>query len=48
MSGYFLTGLWGAALAGASLDIINPQRFRWLCLGLYLGMGWAGAWSAAR
>jgi len=37
-----LTGLWGAALAGTSLKLIAPHRFRWLALALYLGMGWAG------
>lgn len=35
-------GLWGAALAGVSLKLISPWRFRWLGLALYLGMGWAG------
>lgn len=37
-----VTGLWGAALAGVSLWIFAPGRFRWLALGLYLAMGWAG------
>lgn len=37
-----LTGLWGAAIAGSSLRAIAPDRFRWVALGLYLGMGWAG------
>lgn len=35
-------GLWGAALAGIGLKIVSPERFRWLALALYLGMGWAG------
>lgn len=35
-------GLWGAALAGVSLKLVCPWRFRWLGLALYLGMGWAG------
>ncbi len=34
-------GLWAAALAGISLKLISPQRWRWLGLSLYLGMGWA-------
>jgi len=43
-----LAGLWGAALAGSGLKLIDPNRFRWLALALYLGMGWAGViagWS---
>lgn len=35
-------GLWAAALAGVALKLISPYRFRWLALGLYLAMGWAG------
>mgnify|MGYP006284826947 FL=1 len=37
-----VTGLWGAALAGVSLWVFAPGRFRWAMLALYLGMGWAG------
>ncbi|NRA99073.1 MAG: hemolysin III family protein [Rhodobacteraceae bacterium] len=37
-----LTGLWGAAIAGTSLRALAPDRFRWLALSLYIGMGWAG------
>ncbi|MCP3969019.1 MAG: hemolysin III family protein [Rhodobacteraceae bacterium] len=37
-----LAGLWGAALAGSGLKLVDPNRFRWLALALYLGMGWAG------
>lgn len=41
--GFALTlGVWGAALAGIVLKIISPERFRWVTLALYLGMGWAG------
>jgi len=43
-----LAGLWSAALAGSGLKLIDPARFRWLALALYLGMGWVGAlagWS---
>lgn len=37
-----MAALWGAALAGVGLKILSPERFRWLALALYLGMGWAG------
>ena len=40
--GALLAGLWGAAVAGTALKIFSPQRFRWVALALYLGMGWAG------
>jgi len=42
-AGYLLTGIWGAALAGASLILLSPSRLRWSALALYLGLGWAGA-----
>jgi hemolysin III len=35
-------GVWVAALAGVALKIASPERFRWVGLALYLGMGWAG------
>ncbi|GAB1379329.1 PAQR family membrane homeostasis protein TrhA [Pararhodobacter aggregans] len=35
-------GVWGAALAGIALKIVSPERFKWIALALYLGMGWAG------
>lgn len=35
-------GVWSAALAGVVLKIISPERFKWISLALYLGMGWAG------
>lgn len=35
--------IWAAALAGSSLKIFAPRRFRVLALGLYLAMGWAGS-----
>ena len=35
-------GVWGAALAGVALKLVSPERFKWLALALYLGMGWAG------
>ncbi len=34
-------GLWGAAAVGVGLKMAAPDRFRWLALALYLGMGWA-------
>jgi hemolysin III len=37
--------LWGAAAAGSALKIAAPLRFRWLGLGLYLAMGWAGLFA---
>jgi len=45
LSGQGLTlmlGVWTAALAGIGLKIISPERFKWIALALYLGMGWAG------
>jgi hemolysin III len=38
----FLAGLWTAALTGTALKSWAPDRFRWISLTLYLGMGWAG------
>ena len=38
----FLAGIWAAALSGAGLKIVSPDRLRWLGLALYLGLGWAG------
>lgn len=35
-------GVWAAALAGVGLKVFSPNRFRWLAIALYLGMGWAG------
>lgn len=37
-----LAGVWGAALAGAGLKALAPDRFRQLGLALYLGIGWVG------
>ncbi len=42
-AGFFLTGLWGAALAGASLRLFSPARLKWASIVLYLAIGWAGA-----
>ena len=35
-------GLWAAAAVGVAFKLASPERFRWLALALYLGMGWAG------
>lgn len=35
-------GIWLAALLGMVLKMICPDRFRWVGLALYIGMGWAG------
>jgi hemolysin III len=35
-------GLWGAAGLGVAMKLADPERFRWLALALYLGMGWGG------
>ena len=35
-------GVWIAATAGVALKLVSPERFRWVALALYLGMGWAG------
>ena len=40
--GYFLTGVWSAALAGASLILFGPVTLRRPSLVLYLAIGWAG------
>jgi hemolysin III len=40
-------GLWGAALLGVALKVVDPYRFRWPGLALYLGMGWGGALAGA-
>jgi len=37
-----LATVWAGALAGAGLKAVAPDRFRWLGLALYLGLGWAG------
>ncbi len=42
-AGLFLTGVWGAALAGASLRLFSPARLKWASILLYLVIGWAGA-----
>jgi hemolysin III len=42
-AGLFLAGLWGAALAGASLRMFSPARLKWASIVLYLAIGWAAA-----
>ena len=42
-AGLFLAGLWGAALAGASLRMFSPARLKWASILLYLVIGWAAA-----
>ncbi|MDT8854230.1 hemolysin III family protein [Paracoccaceae bacterium Fryx2] len=37
-----LAGIWVAALCGTALRLLAPDRFRWLALAIYLGMGWIG------
>ncbi len=37
-----LAAVWAGALVGAGLKAVDPGRFRWAALGLYLGLGWAG------
>jgi len=39
---WLVSGLWGAALAGTGLQFLDRQRWKWIALGLYLVMGWAG------
>ena len=42
-AGLFLTGIWGAALAGASLILFGPRAAEMGLVVLYLAMGWAAA-----
>ncbi|MFO1209654.1 MAG: hemolysin III family protein [Amaricoccus sp.] len=42
-AGPFLTGVWGAALAGATLRLVSAARLKWTSIALYLLIGWAGA-----
>ncbi len=35
--------IWTAAFAGSILKILDPGRYQWIALALYLAMGWAGA-----
>ncbi|MEM9429457.1 MAG: hemolysin III family protein [Pseudomonadota bacterium] len=38
-----LTLIWITAVAGSLLKILQPLRFQWVALALYLGLGWIGA-----
>ncbi len=40
-----LVGLWFSALVGSMLKMVDPNKFRWFGLGLYLMMGWAIVWA---
>ena len=42
-AGLFLAGLWGAAIAGASLRMFSPARLKWASIVLYLAIGWVAA-----
>ncbi|MFN4156960.1 MAG: PAQR family membrane homeostasis protein TrhA [Gemmobacter sp.] len=37
-----VAAVWAAAGIGVVLKLVDPGRFRWPALALYLGMGWAG------
>ncbi|WP_170476055.1 PAQR family membrane homeostasis protein TrhA [Ruegeria arenilitoris] len=40
-----LIGLWSSATLGSALKLVDPNRFRWFGLTLYVGMGWAIVWA---
>ncbi|WP_299643079.1 hemolysin III family protein [uncultured Ruegeria sp.] len=40
-----LLGLWSSATLGSVLKMLDPNRFRWFGLVLYLLMGWAVVWA---
>ncbi|WP_298847964.1 hemolysin III family protein [uncultured Ruegeria sp.] len=40
-----LLGLWSSATLGSLLKMLDPNRFRWFGLALYLLMGWAAVWA---
>lgn len=43
----FLAGLWGSAIIGTALKMVDPGRFQWFALFLYLAMGWAAVWAGS-
>ena len=43
--GWLLPGLWGAAIAGAGMRILAPDRLKIVAVALALGMGWAGLFA---
>ncbi|MEM8630176.1 MAG: hemolysin III family protein [Pseudomonadota bacterium] len=44
---YLLTGIWGAAFAGAGLRVFSPTGARWMGIAIYLAMGWAGVFAGS-
>ncbi len=40
-----MIGLWSSATLGSILKMIDPHRFRWFGLALYVLMGWASVWA---
>ncbi|KIC47401.1 Hly-III family protein [Ruegeria sp. ANG-S4] len=40
-----LIGLWSSATLGSALKMMDPNRFRWFGLALYVMMGWAVIWA---
>ena len=46
-AGWFLAGIWGVAVGGASMILFAKGRVRILSIVLYLALGWAGLiWGA--
>jgi hemolysin III len=43
--GVLTVALWVCAGLGSGLKMVDPARFRWVGLALYLGMGWAGVFA---
>ena len=43
--GWLLPGLWGAAITGAGMRIMAPDRFKVAAVALALAMGWAGLFA---
>ena len=43
--GWLLPGLWGAAITGAGMRFMAPDRFKIAAVALALGMGWAGLFA---
>ncbi|MDU8946013.1 PAQR family membrane homeostasis protein TrhA [Ovoidimarina sediminis] len=41
-AGWLLAGIWGMAIAGASMILFARGRVRVASIALYLGLGWAG------
>lgn len=40
-----MIGLWSSATLGSILKMVDPHRFRWFGLALYVLMGWAAVWA---